>query len=77
MLLAIFVGNAKELYSIFYIGFNMVLVISNILKAQKNILQERSDYKAFHYGKIFTIRQHRAVPCPTFRLDKPERVVRG
>ena len=58
----------------FYIGFNMVIILSNILKAQKCVLPERSEYKASLYGKVNTIGQYRAVPCPTIRLDKPERL---
>ena len=61
----------------FYIGFNMVIIFSNILKAQKGVLPERIEYKASLYGKVNTIGQYRAVPCPTIRLDKPEKVVRG
>ena len=61
----------------FYIGFNMVIILSNILKAQKGVLPERSEYKASLYGKINAIEQYRAVPCPTIRLDKPENVVKG
>ena len=57
-----------------YIGFNMVIVLSNILKAQKGVLPERVSIRLPLMVKLVPLDNIGQSPCPTIMLDKPKRL---